>query len=86
MSPVQTGAPPAEEAPATRSLALRALASPILRNRTALVALAVLAFFVFLAIAGPLLVGDDPKEQVGEVFEPPSREFPLGTDGGGANM
>jgi peptide/nickel transport system permease protein len=86
VSPVQTGAPPAEEAPATRSLALRALASPILRNRTALVALAVLAFFVFLAIAGPLLVGDDPKEQVGEVFEPPSREFPLGTDGGGANM
>ena len=86
MSPVQTGAPPAEEAPATRSLALRALASPILRNRTALVALAVLAFFVFLAIAGPLLVGDDPKKQVGEVFEPPSKEFPLGTDGGGANM
>ena len=41
MSPVQTGAPPAEEAPATRSLSLRALASPILGNRSALVALAV---------------------------------------------
>ena len=86
MSPVQTGAPPAEEAPATRSLALRALASPILRNRSALVALAVLLFFVFLAVAGPLLIDGDPKAQVGEVFEPPSREFPLGTDGGGANM
>jgi peptide/nickel transport system permease protein len=86
MSPVQTGAPPAEEAPATRSLALRALASPIIRNRAALVALGVLAFFVFLALAAPLLVGDDPKEQVGAVFEPPSKEFPLGTDGGGANM
>ncbi len=86
MSPVQTGAPPAEDAPATRSLALRALASPILRNRTALVALAVLAFFVFLAVAGPLLIDGDPKAQVGEVFEPPSREFPLGTDGGGASM
>jgi peptide/nickel transport system permease protein len=86
MSPVQTGAPPAEEAPATRSLALRALASPIIRNRAALVALGVLAFFVFLALAAPLLVGDDPKEQVGQVFEPPSKEFPLGTDGGGANM
>jgi peptide/nickel transport system permease protein len=83
---VQTGAPPVEEAPATRSLALRALASPILRNRSALVALVVLAFFVFLALAGPLLVDGDPKAQVGEVFEPPSREFPLGTDGGGANM
>jgi peptide/nickel transport system permease protein len=86
VSPVQTGAPPAEEAPPTRSLALRALASPILRNKSALVALVVLAFFVFLALAGPLLIDGDPKAQVGEVFEPPSREFPLGTDGGGANM
>jgi peptide/nickel transport system permease protein len=86
MSPVQTGAPPAEDAPATRSLALRALVSPVLRNRSALVALAILAFFVFLAVAAPLLIDGDPKAQVGEVFEPPSREFPLGTDGGGANM
>ena len=86
MSPVQTGAPPAEEAPPTRSLALRALASPILRDWQAIVALVVLAIFVFLALAGPLLVGDDPQEQVAAVFEPPSKEFPLGTDGGGANM
>ena len=87
MSPVQTGAPHAEEAPSpTRSLALRALASPVLRNRSALVALGVLAFFVFLALAGPLLVGNDPKAKVGGVFEPPSREFLLGTDGGGASM
>jgi peptide/nickel transport system permease protein len=86
MSPVQTGAPIAEEAPPTRSLALRALASPILRNHSALVALGVLGFFVFLALFGPLLIEGDPKAQVGEVFEPPSREFPLGTDGGGASM
>ena len=86
MSPVQTGAPPADAAPPTRSLAVRALASPILRNPSAMIALGVLAFFVFLALAGPLLIGGDPKEQVGEVFEQPSREFPLGTDGGGANM
>jgi peptide/nickel transport system permease protein len=86
MSPVQTGAPPAEEAPPTRSLAVRALASPILRSPSALIALGVLGVFVFLALAGPLLIDGDPKAQVGEVFEPPSREFPLGTDGGGANM
>ena len=86
MSPVQTGAPPADAAPPTRSLAVRALASPILRNSTAMIALGVLAFFVFLAVAGPLLIEGDPKAQVGEVFEPPSREFPLGTDGGGASM
>jgi peptide/nickel transport system permease protein len=86
MSPVQTGAPPADAAPPTRSLALRALASPILRNRAALIALGVLAVFVFLAAAGPLLIEGEPKAQVGEVFEPPSRDFPLGTDGGGASM
>jgi peptide/nickel transport system permease protein len=86
MSPVQTGAPPADAAPPTRSLAIRALASPILRDRSAMVALGVLAVFVFLAVAGPLLIGGEPKAQVGEVFEPPSREFPLGTDGGGASM
>lgn len=87
MSPVQTGAPTVEDAPSpTRSLGLRALASPVVRNRQALVALGVLGFFVFLAIAGPLLVEGDPKAQVSEVFEPPSSEFPLGTDGGGASM
>jgi peptide/nickel transport system permease protein len=51
-----------------------------------MVAVGVLSLFVFLALFGPLIVGDDPKAKVGDVFEPPSREFPLGTDGGGANM
>ena len=87
MSPVQTGAPSVEEAPSpTRSLRWRALVSPVLRNKSALVALGVLAFFVFLALAGPFLLEEDPKTKVGEVFEPPSREFALGTDGGGASM
>jgi peptide/nickel transport system permease protein len=87
MSPVQTGAPAVEEAPSpTRSLKWRALASPVLRNKSALVAVGVLAFFVFLALAGPLLLEDDPKAKVGDVFEPPSREFALGTDGGGSSM
>jgi hypothetical protein len=27
-------------------------------------------------------VGDDPKAKVGPVFAPPSKEWPLGTDGG----
>ena len=86
MSPVQPGVSTPDVAPPTPSLALRALASPVLRNRSAMVAVAVLGFFVFLAIAGPFLIDGDPKAKVGEVFEPPSREFPLGTDGGGASM
>jgi len=86
VSPVQTGAPPAEDAPATRSLRWRAVAAPVLQNKSALVALAMLAFFVFLAVFGDLLIAGDPKAKVGAVFEPPSREFWLGTDGGGASM
>jgi len=88
MSPVQTGAPAAvEEAPSpTRSLALRSLVAPLLRNRQAMVALGVLAFFVFVALAAPLLIEGDPKAKVGPVFAPPSWKYPLGTDGGGASM
>ena len=87
MSPVQTGAPHAEEAPSpTRSLRWRAIAAPVLRNKSAMVAVGILAVFVFLAIFSPLIVGDDPKAKVGPVFAPPSKEWPLGTDGGGANM
>ena len=87
MSPVQTGAPAVEDAPSpTRSLNWRAVAAPVLRNKSAMVAVGILAFFVFLAIFGPLLIEGDPKAKVGDVFEPPSREFWLGTDGGGASM
>ena len=75
MSPVQPGVSTPEAPPPTPSLAIRALASPVLRNKTALVAVGVLGFFVFLAVAGPLLIDGDPKAQVGAVFEPPSREF-----------
>jgi len=81
MSPVQPGVSTPEAPPPTPSLAFRALASPVLRNKTAMVAVGVLGFFVFLAVAGPLLIEGDPKAQVGAVFEPPSWEFPLGTDG-----
>jgi peptide/nickel transport system permease protein len=87
VSPVQTGAPGhVDEAPPTRSLKWRAIVAPVLRNKSAMVAVFVLGVFVFLAIFGDLLIEGDPKAKVGAVFEPPSREFPLGTDGGGANM
>jgi peptide/nickel transport system permease protein len=88
MSPVQTGAPPLDEAPApsTRSLSWRSLAAPVLRNKQAVVAVGVLGFFVLIALLAPFLIDGDPKAKVGAVFEPPSREFPLGTDGGGASM
>jgi peptide/nickel transport system permease protein len=57
----------------------------VLRQPQTIVGLAVLAFFVLIALLSPVLA-PDPKAQVGAVFEAPSRAHPLGTDGGGAGM
>ena len=67
MSPVQPGVSTPEAPPPTPSLAIRALASPVLRNKTALVAVGVLGFFVFLAVAGPLLI--DGSTGLAQAFE-----------------
>jgi peptide/nickel transport system permease protein len=64
----------------------RIAASPFLRNRQALVGLAVLALFVVVALAGPLFIHGDVQRKVGPVFAHPSTRFWLGTDGGGADM
>jgi len=64
----------------------RMLASPTLRNRQALVGLGIIGAFVVVALLGPLFIDGDPKAKVGAVFEPPSRDHLLGTDGGGADM
>ena len=47
--------------------------------------LAIIAFFVLVALLSPILVTGDPKEKVGPIFGPPSASY-LGLDGGGANM
>ena len=57
-----------------------------LREPTAIAGLAIIAFFVLVALLEPILVSGDPKEKVGPIFEPPSTSYPLGLDGGGANM
>jgi peptide/nickel transport system permease protein len=57
----------------------------VLRQPQTIVGLAVLTFFVLIALLSPVLA-PDPKAQVGPVFEAPSRAHPLGTDGGGAGM
>src|SRR2546427_4954243 len=51
------------------------------RRRLVVVAFTVLALFVILALAAPLLAPHDPIELIpGAVLHPPSRSFPLGTD------
>ena len=62
------------------------LRSPFLRQKQAIIGLIILAVFVLLAIFSPLIVGSDPAKKVGNVFEHPSSQHILGTDGGGADM
>jgi peptide/nickel transport system permease protein len=61
------------------------LRSAILSQPQAIVGVTIIGLFVLVAVVGPMLI-DDPKEQVGEVFEPPSGAHLLGLDGGGADM
>jgi peptide/nickel transport system permease protein len=52
-------------------------------NRQGMVGLVVLSIFIFLAIFGPLLVDQaelDPASTTGVPLQPPSAEYPLGTD------
>jgi hypothetical protein len=66
VSPVQTGAPAVEDAPSpTRSLNWRAVIAPVLRNKSAMVAVGILAFFS--RDLGPLLIEGDPKGE-GQIF------------------
>ena len=84
MSPVQTGAPPVEDTPSpTRSLKRRAIAAPVLRNKSAMAASGSSRSSSSSRSSGPAHRGG-PDGEGGAVFAPPSREFWLGTDGGGA--
>ena len=57
----------------------------IRRDKKAAIGAAILAVFAFLAIFGPLLVGD-PGELVGVPLQSPSVEHWLGTNGQGQDM
>ena len=73
-------------APVPRRRVRRLLASPVLANPQALAGLGILGVFVLVALIGPLFIEGDATAKVGPVFAPPSRQFWLGTDGGGADM
>jgi len=51
----------------------------LLRNRKALIGLAIIAFIVIVAIAAPLLTHYDPTARTGRPHQPPSAEHILGT-------
>lgn len=59
----------------------RGLMRGLLRDRTALIGLVLVAFLVLSALAAPLLAPNDPAAVFPErKLASPSREFPLGTD------
>jgi peptide/nickel transport system permease protein len=62
------------------------LRSPILRRPQMIAGITIVLAFVVLAVFSPLILSQDPQTKVGDVFEHPSGEFVLGTDGGGADM
>jgi peptide/nickel transport system permease protein len=52
---------------------------PILRNRKALIGLAIVLLYVVVAILAPILTGHDPIKRVGRPHEAPSLDHILGT-------
>jgi peptide/nickel transport system permease protein len=62
------------------------LRTALLGNRQALVGMAILALFLFVALFGSFLEPYDPTAKTGAVFEPPSSAHWLGTDDGGSDM
>src|SRR5262249_11582269 len=59
----------------------------LLRNRSGLIGLGVVGFFVLLALVGPLLVPHDPLAQsLTERLQPPSADHPFGTDNLGRDV
>jgi peptide/nickel transport system permease protein len=64
----------------------RILAHPLLASAQSVVGLAIIAFFVLVALIGPLFIHHNVQAKVGPVFAPPSSRFWLGTDGGGSDM
>jgi peptide/nickel transport system permease protein len=58
----------------------------ISESRQAKLGLAVLLFFLLVAIFAPWIAPYDPRQQVGPVYAPPSWPHPLGLDDGGVDM
>ena len=72
--------------PPPRRRARTGLFWQLVSNRKSAVGLGIVAFFVLMALVGPLLVKHDPCAFVGAPLEEPSMEFPFGTTGQGQDV
>jgi peptide/nickel transport system permease protein len=58
---------------------MQGLLTPILRNRKAMIGLAILLIYVVVALLAPVITGHDPIKRVGRPHEAPSLDHFLGT-------
>jgi peptide/nickel transport system permease protein len=58
---------------------MQRLLTPILRNRKAMIGLAILLIYVVVALLAPVITGHDPIKRVGRPHEAPSLDHILGT-------
>jgi peptide/nickel transport system permease protein len=58
---------------------MQGLLTPILRNRKAMIGLAILLIYVVVALLAPVITGHDPIKRVGRPHEAPSLDHILGT-------
>lgn len=70
----------ARPATAAKPRAKHGLIRTLLSNRMALVGLAIVLFFILVAVLAPVIAPGDPGEFVGKPNQPPSAEFLLGTN------
>ena len=74
---------------ARRRTALTAFVRAFAANRSGMLGVAILAFFVVVALMAPLVFPRtvlDVTQATGQPFEPPSLTFPLGTDDSGISV
>jgi peptide/nickel transport system permease protein len=86
VSAAAQGAAAAEGGAPTSAPRPGAIRSAILGQPQAIAGLLLVFAFVLVAFFSPVLLNGDPKAKVGAVFEHPSGDHLLGTDGGGADM
>jgi peptide/nickel transport system permease protein len=82
--PSATGSTPG--APVGLPTRRRAVTQLLIGDGQTIVGVVMLAIFVVVAVAAPLIAPHGPTEKVGRVYAPPSSEFLLGLDDAGIDM
>ena len=76
--------PDSDAIPAVKSRGpLRTLFSELTRSKAGFVGLILVLLIVAMALIGPLIVGPDNPTDVNNIWDPPSRDHWLGTEGSG---